>query len=164
MSANSDSACPPCEGICSYPIFSDSEHTSFLRNKKIIVEENKKKYIANNIKQECIAKVRVDGGLISNQDIGKSDYILIRCEHDIVYIIELKGCDVAKACEQILSTIAYLSFSLRGCTIHGRIICSRAPTPALRSSHYTKLERQCRENGGQLIVKTNQFEEMYGEL
>lgn len=161
MTAPSTSSCPPPNGICSNAIFSNSTHAVFLRNTKIVVEENKRKYTANNVYKECIAKIKVDGGIIQNASISKSDYIFIRCEYNMVYFIELKGGDVAKACEQIISTIANLSSLLLGSILHARIVCSRAPAPALRSSQYARLDRCCRNSNGQLIVRVNQFEESY---
>lgn len=157
----STSSCPPEYGICSNVIFLNSADTAFLQTKKIVVEENRRKYTANNVNEECVARVKVDGGIIKDSLISRSDYMLIRCEKNIVYLIELKGGDVAKACEQIIATAGYFSSILQGATLHARVICSRAPTPALRSSQYARLERHCRSHNGNLIVRVNQFEETY---
>jgi len=159
--ASSTFQCPPSIGICAHAIILHSRHSQFSRNRAIVVEENRKRYIINNTNGECIAKVRVDNGILSSTSDSKSDYMIIRCQHDIVYLIELKGSDVKKACEQVLSTIEKLAAILQAATIHARIICSRVPTPALRSSQYNKLYLHCQAKNGQLIIRVNQFEENY---
>ena len=119
-----------------------------------------KKYTLDNTEEECIAKIKVDKGLLNTASGKKADYLLIRCEHDIAYFVELKGCDVAKACEQILSTIDLLQNIVGSAqSINARIVCSRVSTPDIRSSPYIRLEKHCKTKNGTLLVRTRQYSE-----
>lgn len=152
--------CPPASGLCAHHSLQGNLHVEFLCRELIPVEENGKKYTLENTGKECIARIKVDKGLLNTASEKKADYLLIRCEHDIAYFVELKGCDVAKACEQILSTINLLQNivgSAQG--INARIVCSRVPIPDLRTSHYRRLENHCKEKNGTLLVRTKQYSE-----
>jgi len=158
--SNQSGPCPPNQGICSAPSFNNPEWAAFSREPSIKVEEKGKKYIALNPEGECVAKVRVDSGLINDSKVKKADYIVLRCDRNMAYIVELKGSHVAKACEQILSTVELLP-CLRKFTINARIICSRTSVPDLRSSHRSALDDLCRSNSGNLKIKGNQMEESF---
>lgn len=152
--------CPPASGLCAHPRLQGKPYVEFLRDRLIPVEEKAKKYTLDNTEEECIAKIKVDGGLYPSHSEKKADYLLIRCEHDIAYFVELKGGDVAKACKQILSTIDLLQNIVGSAqSINARIVCSRVPTPDLRSSHYRRLENHCKEKNGTLLVRTKQYSE-----
>ncbi|MDL2280212.1 hypothetical protein LJC15_06115 [Desulfovibrio sp. OttesenSCG-928-G11] len=153
--------CPPQNGICSDAILCDSDYAEFSQHKKIVAEENNRKYVALNGNGECIAKIKVDNGIMPSENEPKADYMIIRCQHNVVYIIELKGSNIKRACEQILSTIDKLSVLLNKANIHARIVCSRAPTPVLRPSQYYKLDRYCKSRKGRLIVKESVLEEVF---
>ena len=156
----SNQPCPPNIGICSDPLFNNPEWVAFSRKPSIKVEEKGKKYIALNPNGECVAKAKVDNGLIAGSEVSKADYIVLRCDLDMAYIVELKGSDVSKACEQILSTVNLLPI-LEKYTVNARIICSRAPSPDLRSSHRGKLDKLCRAKSGNLKVKVKFMEESF---
>lgn len=152
--------CPPASGLCAHNRLQGNIHVEFLCHERIPVEENGKKYTLENTEKECIARIKVDGGLYPSNSEKKADYLIIRCEHDIAYFVELKGSDINKACEQILSTIDLLQDivgSAQG--INARIVCSRVPTPDLRSSHYRRLENHCKKKNGTLLVRTKQYSE-----
>lgn len=153
--------CPQANSICSHKDLINKLHTIFTRNQKIPVEENGKRYYINNLNHECIAKVKIDGGLISSSENSKADYMVIRCDHNIIYIIELKGSDVKKACSQILSTLKILTTLIGTASIHARIICSRVPAPALRSSEHVVLDKYCKKMNGRLDIKVREYTEVF---
>lgn len=157
---NSQPTCPPASGICNHSQLKGNPHVKFLRDQKIHVKEHSRKYTLENSGRECIAKITVDNGLLTAGSGKKADYLLLRCEQDIAYFVELKGCDVAKACEQILSTITLLQSIVNTYRINARIVCSRVPTPDLRSSHRVRLENSCKRKNGTLIISTIQYTEL----
>ena len=156
--------CPPASSLCAHHRLQGKPYVEFLRDKFIPVEEKGKKYTLDNTQEECIAKKKVDKGLLNTASEKKADYLLIRCEHDIAYFVELKGCDVSKACKQILSTITLLQNIVGNAQIlNARIVCSRVSTPDIRSSHYINLKNHCKTKNGTLLVKTKQYHERYNE-
>ena len=157
----SNQPCPPNEGICAAPDFNNSEWVSFSRNRLITATEKGKKYTAKNNSGECVAKVKVDGGLLNNSTSKKADYIVLRCDCNKVYILEFKGRHIDEACQQILSTIDELSTVLNKCTIYARIISSRIASPNLKSSHEYKLIELCRSKFGDLKVKAKDMKEIF---
>ncbi len=157
---DSQTPCPPVSGICNHSQLQENPHVHFSRNQKIQVEEHNRKYTMENSGRECIAKIKVDNGLLTPDSEKRADYLLLRCEQDIAYFVELKGCDVAKACEQILSTITLLRSIVNTYRINARIVCSRVPAPDLRSSHRVRLENSCKGRNGTLIIRTIQYTEL----
>ena len=157
----SNQPCPPNEGICAAPDFNNPEWVSFSRNRLITAAEKGKKYTAANKNGECVAKVKVDGGLLSNSTGKKADYIVLRCDCNKVYILEFKGRHIDEACRQILSTIDEFSDVLDKCAIYARIISSRGTIPNLKSSHEYKLDILCRSKFGDLKVKAKDMKEIF---
>ena len=153
--------CPQANSICSHKDLINKPHTNFTRNQNITLEENGKRYYIKNLNNECIAKVKIDGGLISSSKDSKADFMVIRCDKNIIYIIELKGSDVRKACSQILSTLKILTSLVGTAPIYARIICSRVPTPALRSSEHVVLDKCCKKMHGSLAIKVREFTEVF---
>lgn len=83
--------------------------TETIHHKIITVEENKKKFIIENNNAKKVNRVKVDGCLIDNQK-EKCDYLFeIYDEVNIILVIyvELKGKDIKKAYDQLVSTIIY---------------------------------------------------------
>lgn len=152
--------CPQDAGICSDPAFNNSTCVTFSRDPLLTVEEKGKKYAARNLGKECVAKIKVDGCLINDSTVAKADYLILRCDKGMAYIVELKGRDVARACEQILSTAALLPV-LKHCVLNARIVCSRVPSPNLRSTQQVKLDNLCRGKSGKLLIQINKIEESF---
>ena len=100
------------------------------KNKIIIAEENKRKLTIDNPSGKIIRKIQVDGCLPIKQ--GK------RCDYmfeinvpqkpvtQVIYL-ELKGCDIEKAYEQLIATINIFQAEHKGCNKECHIIASRVP-------------------------------------
>ena len=88
----------------------DFDRCSELSNNKIITaSENRMKFIIKNINHFSIRKVIVDGCLI-NDDRQRCDYLFeIHNPLSSVIYLELKGCDVKKAVQQLESTMRICS-------------------------------------------------------
>lgn len=72
---------------------------------KIKVEEKGKQAVFLNPNRLKVRKTQVDGCLVKQATA--CDWLVVRAEEEGV-LVELKGCDVAKAIEQIEATFAYL--------------------------------------------------------
>ena len=91
--------------------------------------------------EEYIYKIIVDNGIIKSSSGKKADYLLVREESNVCSIVELKGSDLEKACKQIISTYNLLKTNISFFDINVRIILSKVRSPALRSTHMTKLKK-----------------------
>ncbi|MDR2755294.1 MAG: hypothetical protein LBC20_06270 [Planctomycetaceae bacterium] len=114
----------------------DKSYTTNYHNSNggtIVCEERASKYVYKYKSGETLLKLHVDGGLISDQNILKCDYLLLNyttinektCYHSI--FIELKGSDLTHACKQIWTTIENLGNDLKGSKLHARIVLSKVP-------------------------------------
>lgn len=117
------------------------------------LEENGMTYIGLNKNRRRILRYSVDGGLISSatKRCDKAAYLPADQnlkKSEVVYLVELKGSDLKKAAQQISQTIITLGHLLDGCEVHGRAICTRIPTPDIRSSEIIKLERDLAKMNG----------------
>lgn len=139
--------------------FEDSDYVKISRAPSVAIEENGKKIIFINKNKECLAHIKVDGGLINTSDEKKVDDILIRCNFNILYIIELKGGHVDRAYQQVLNTMRLIKEKISGAIINVRIIVSRTKTPDLCTSAKRKIQDLCRKNNGNMIIKTRKHEE-----
>ncbi|MDR2652297.1 MAG: hypothetical protein LBC68_08295 [Prevotellaceae bacterium] len=97
----------------------------------IVCKENVSKYIYKYKSGEKFMRVQIDGGLISDQNTPKCDYLLLNytrkneTPHYHSIFIELKGSDVIHACEQISKTIEQVGNKLTGSILHARIVASK---------------------------------------
>lgn len=92
---------------------------------KIKVEENGRSVVVLNSGGEKFKKIRVDGCLVVNETA--SDWVIAKPGSGDV-VIELKGCDVDRAVEQIDATMQYLERNnMRNGVMGGLIVCSRYP-------------------------------------
>lgn len=76
---------------------------------RVAVEKGKRFEIISN---ENFTKLRIDGGLITSNQIQKCDFGFLRYTNEDFYFVELKGKDIEKAYKQILSTIDYFNQNL----------------------------------------------------
>lgn len=143
--------------LCQF--FKDKNYAEINRNPIVPVKENKSAINFFNKNKDCIAKIHIDGGLIKSSEKKKADYMVINCDKKTSYIIELKGCDLVKACSQILSTVNEIKHYIDGSVINARIILTRVISPSLNSSEQKKLQKFCKDKGGTLIIRSALHEE-----
>ena len=138
-----------------------TQEANVLSNDKrsvVVFSENCMEYRGLNKKKYTVIRYQIDGGKMPNEKT-RCDNALELTKHSRIYFIELKGSDVKKAATQITQTIANYKTSLNGFIVFGRIVCSRAPRPAIRSSQFTALKRTISQLGGDLKIGTRKFEE-----
>ena len=92
-----------------------TEHKQICSNNKccidskIAVENGMRFEIFSN---EAFIKIRIDACLIKSLEIEKCDFGFYRKSNEDIYFIELKGKQINKAFDQIVSTINYFESSL----------------------------------------------------
>lgn len=123
--------------------------------------ESREYYLHNKSEQEIVI-YKIDGGLIDNDKVIKCDYG-IYTERDILYLIELKGCNYLHALEQILNTIDILLKKPNICVkqLNARIVLSRNRTPNILATQEKKLSSLLKReygNGG-LLKQTRRLED-----
>jgi len=123
---------------------------------KIKVEENGKKAVFLNSARDEYWKVRVDGCLVKNATA--ADYVVAKLQAGHV-IVELKGPDIAEACEQIIETAKHL----RACPqsaikIAGLVVWSEFPKGAARSVNRLR-EKFAKEFKGpiHIVARNDEF-------
>ncbi len=122
------------------------------------VQENKKTYRLLNEERREICQVRIDGGLIQEDNIKRCDYGFWICEANLVFLVELKGKNIKKAIEQLISTINVLRNELQGRKINARVVLSKVPNVRITNSPaYYELKRAL--NGGDFRHKCRTLED-----
>lgn len=95
-----------------------------ITHKRIVLKENKSQIIFKNETQSTIRKIRIDGCVIN--DGLRCDYLIID-NFGTQHFIELKGCDIKHAIDQIESTICKIVANPKLDRKEAFIISSRCP-------------------------------------
>jgi hypothetical protein len=141
------------------------KHTENIDNLKqsiIVCKENRSTYKYNNKSQYCVAKIKVDGGLLANKEIKKCDWLLINWDNGVSYFIELKGCDFRKAMEQIESSLNILLSDLsklKVTVVNVRIVTTKNYPNFKQDREYIKLNKRIVKTGGTLMSQNSLLEE-----
>jgi hypothetical protein len=75
------------------------------KRKLIVCEEKRTKITFHNSTNETVAKIRIDGCVITDKAVKKCDYLLLCTEIKQAVFVELKGNKVATAIEQLSATL-----------------------------------------------------------
>lgn len=131
--------------------------TSYDSRKKVVIEENRKKYELLNPNSDRIANFHIDGGMIPSPNITKCDNLLIDTDSDVAIFIELKGTDLKHALKQIEVMIDKLSNDLMNYRIFARIVTSnRTNVPNIKTCpQYVALNRKVLKNHGNISIHSN---------
>ena len=102
------------------------------RGGTIVLGENKKEYRYEYVPRETFLEIRIDGGLVQDENESKCDFLLLNTtgmntkEPNLHAIfIELKGTHFSTACRQLLATVAKFSTELTPAKLHARIVLSK---------------------------------------
>lgn len=138
--------------------FPQKQCLEFCDDRAIIkAEEKKKQFIGKNKTHKLFSKFRVDNCLI--KEGRKCDFLILDCEEQKAYFIELKGKDLLSALEQIDYSIDVLFRYLGNYRVNARIVLSKVNVPNLRSTEYIKLEKKIKWLKGNVLVKDRVLEE-----
>jgi hypothetical protein len=128
-------------------------------NKIITAQEKGRIYRLNNPSGKKFCKVQIDGCYIDSKQGKRCDYLIIDCERNGFYFVELKGKDLLTAVEQIDQTISYFEGELNG-TVYARIVLTKVSVPNIENNpKILKLRRRLKQLSGNLTQKSRQLEE-----
>lgn len=101
------------------------------RVSRVKVEENGRSAVFINPKNREFYITRVDGGVVKNKL--SADYVVTQVNVGDL-IVELKGKEVGRACEQIIATVEHMKncHSTRG-PFAGLVVCTRVPRTDTKS-------------------------------
>jgi hypothetical protein len=119
----------------------------------------KTKYIYENQSRDFLSKYKVDGCLIVD-DNARCDYLLLNCNKNQSYFIEIKGSDIIRAIEQIDRSIDLLKEKLTDFSVFARIVLTRINTIDLRDAKYLRLEKKIKNMNGDLLYKSRELKEV----
>lgn len=157
---------------CSCQYFQENypDCTSCSKDKKILVQENKRKYILENLSSKQICKIRIDGCVIDAQTQRKCDYLIIVCKPENesndqidtvnqIYFIELKGKDLIGAVEQLTQTIEYFKTQVSG-KLFARVVLSKVSVPRTIEvdARVKKLKDIVKKQGGNFEYTSGQYD------
>ncbi len=112
--------------------------------------ENKSEHIAVNIDKNNVRQIKIDGDIFpSNYNAERrADYLVLNETKTTAYLIELKGCHVMSAFQQVEHTAKKFSGALKNHIVYWRVICS-SRTPGLNTAAVKKYLKE----HPQLILK-----------
>lgn len=93
-------------------------------HRRIVLQENRSKITFFNPSRSDVRQIRVDGCMIT--DGCACDWLLISQDGHEHYV-ELKGCDVKHALEQLEQSISKLSADAGGCDKKAFVVSTRCP-------------------------------------
>lgn len=132
-------------------------------NKNLFVlKENGKEYRAINDNNKSCLELQIDKGIIDNEEINKCDKGLIVLDDDKCILVELKGCDVSKACIQLNSTLDIFKKNLlkvNNYDYYCRAVVTSMPSPNNYPTSYKILLKNLINCKNKLICKSKKMEE-----
>lgn len=118
-------------------------------------KENKSSFSFNKNRKD-ICRIKLDGCVVVDSTTQRCDYILVDCVAKELYLVELKGKNIAKACEQLTSTFQQLPQALKNnYQIHAYIVATRVPKI---NSSVRRKQKQAKSLGFDIKWKTKHFE------
>lgn len=110
--------------------------TEATKAKKIVLSENKSKFIFDNIDEIKVKKIQIDGCKSLVIQGRKCDWLLVIS--DIHIYVELKGTDIAHAITQLQSTILHIQ-GIKALSVAERIFCYIVTTRSPLTSQQIQL-------------------------
>jgi len=122
-------------------------------NALIVFKERQSRIIFRNTRRALIRRITIDGCVITHGP--RCDYLLIN-SHTTEYYIELKGCNLRRALDQIEATIQQVSSNPIRAMKHSLIISTRCPlfSPEIQANTL----RFRRDYNSSLIIRTIKYE------
>lgn len=142
------------------------------QGKKIAAQENKRKYILNNLSGKQVCNVEIDDCVIKSKEERKCDYLVIICKSDDdeveeshissgedLCFVELKGKDLLGAVDQLTQTIEHFKSKITG-KVFARVVLSRVPSPKIIEVNpgVIKLRKLLKKYNGNFAYSSRQYE------
>lgn len=93
------------------------EFSGCISNSKVASENGKRFEINSN---EDYKKLSIDGCIIPDSDIEKCDFGFVRVSNNDFYFVELKGKNIEKAYDQLISTINHFEANIINIPVQNR--------------------------------------------
>lgn len=108
------------------------------KNSRIVLKEKRSRFELVNAKKSEVEKVQVDGCLITDER-PRCDWVLVSRIENKVLFIELKGCEIDRAVEQLMSTLEYTKDRYENFERQCFAVTTRIPR------HGASIQRRCIE-------------------
>ncbi|MBQ7219871.1 MAG: hypothetical protein IJS28_02710 [Synergistaceae bacterium] len=122
----------------------------------IVSAEKGRRHIGCNVGRDRVTHYRVDGVILCGERA--CDYIVINEKKKTAYLIELKGCRIDKAAEQLKATAEILGQYLRGYELRFRIVASKSRTSNTPLNSARRIIDKW-EASGRFRMSTNEMKE-----
>lgn len=117
------------------------------------------RYIGSNPGAKLIMQIEIDGCVINDQDKRKCDYLILNCDDNVSYFIELKGSNISDAYKQIAETYFELNkiaqFRTNVIDEHfkmmARVVLAKGNVPRIIPSSYRKLVKILEQVNGEKV-------------
>ena len=122
--------------------------------KNTACEENRRKFRIDTegVKDETFLRIKIDGCFIDDDNTEKCDFAFYRCTTEDFYFVELKGSDIQKAYNQIVTTLTTHLPSDEQSKRWGFIVSSRVPKGGL---DVNKFKNEFAKKHGKLLFVKN---------
>ena len=119
---------------------------SGTKNSIYVSEENKIKHIAYNVDKNFIYHIQIDGKVFSAKENNtkKMDFLLLNETKKNAYLIELKGCHLGDAIEQLEASYMALKNLLGEYTVNWRVV-HKPRTHGAKTQNLQKKLNYCRK-------------------
>lgn len=126
-------------------LFAENYSQCKIRDSVVVSGEKGKCHRVENKSGYPIYQYHIDKGIICDKNTKRCDYIVeVTKDTPIAFIIELKGCNINKAIQQIESTINHFKSKLQKYDIRPRII-SNGVTHSIYNSEFRKFQYKYRQ-------------------
>jgi hypothetical protein len=131
-------------------------------NVYVVLKEKRSQYKIDNPNRKLVCRTPIDGGYIPLNSTCCCDYLVVNCPDCKAYLVELKGCDVLHALEQINATLTLLKSDLSGHACFARIVPTRVGVPNLQNNQkFLDVRKALRKLGGDLKIRAIMMTEAF---
>ncbi len=136
-----------------YERIREHDSTECGRHNVFVVNDKESEYRLKNPANKEICRTEIDNCYINQGK--RCDCLLVACEAQNAYFVELKGSDFRHAIKQIDETVNRIGGDLDGFGLFARVVLTKSPTPHLRNiPDVLKFEKRLKQRGGDLKMKT----------
>ena len=138
--------------------FSNNRCSVYTKSQVLVVPEKKCEYRVHNPNRKKLCKVRIDGCYITEGR--KCDYLVINCNDNDAYFVELKGTDIFHGLEQLDATIARMREDVGNCKVYSRIVLTKVSVPNIENNpKILRHKKMVKKLGGDFIKGTIKLHE-----